>query len=89
MTTPARAVPALLALASVAVFAGSLIWAWATFDFWETVPLIPCVIGAGFFAALALYARRGGLLRPLAVGLAVGVATFVATAFVTLARWEG
>ena len=89
MTTPARAVPALLALASVAVFAGSLIWAWATFDFWETVPLVPCVIGAGLLAALALYARRGGLLGPLAVGLAVGVATFVATAFVTLARWEG
>ena len=87
--TAARAVPALLALASVAVFVGSLIWAWATFDFWETIPLVPCVLGAGTLAALALYARRGGFLAPLGVGLAVAAATFVATAFVTLARWEG
>jgi hypothetical protein len=84
-----RIVSALLALASVAVFVGGLIGAWATFDFWETIPLVPCMIGAGFLAALALYARRGGFLGPLAVGLAVAAATFVATLFVTLARWEG
>lgn len=67
---------------------GSVIGAWATFDFWETIPLIPCVLGAGILAALALYARRGGWVGPLVLGLAVTFVTFVATAFVTLVRWE-
>ena len=83
------AVPPLLALASVAVFVAGVIGAWATFDFWETIPLVPCVVSAGLLAALVLYARRGGFLGPLALGLAVAAATFVATLFVTLARWEG
>jgi hypothetical protein len=84
-----RVVAAPFALASVAVLVGSVIGAWATFDFWETIPLVPCVLGAGTLAALALYARRGGFLAPLALGVAVAAATFVATLFVTLARWEG
>jgi hypothetical protein len=79
---------ALLAVASVAVVVGTLIGAWATFDFWAPIPVFPCVFGAGILAALALYARRGGFLGPLVLGLAVVFATFVATAFVTLARWE-
>ena len=76
-------------MACVAVFVGSLIGAWATFDFWDTVPLIPCVLGAGILAGLSLYARRRRFLGSVALGLAVAVATFVATAFITLARWEG
>lgn len=83
------AAPALLTVASVAVFIGSVVGAWATFDFWETIPLVPCVLGAGAFAALALYARRGRFLAPLVVGLAVTLVTFVATLLVTIARWEG
>jgi hypothetical protein len=84
-----RVVATLFALASAAVLVGSVIGAWATFDFWETIPLVPCVLGAGTFAVLALYARHGGFLAPVALGVAVAAATFVATLFVTLARWEG
>jgi uncharacterized protein YqgC (DUF456 family) len=79
----------LLALASVAVFVGSLIGAWATFDFWETIPLVPCVLGAGILAALALYVRRRRLLGALMLGLAAAFVTLVGTLFVTLSRWEG
>jgi hypothetical protein len=80
---------ALLAVASVAVFVGSLVGAWATFDFWETIPLVPCVLGAGILAALALYARRRRFLGPLVLGLAVAFVTFLSTLFITIARWEG
>jgi hypothetical protein len=76
-------------MASVAVFFGSLIGAWATFDFWETIPLVPCVLGAGILAALALYVPRRRLLGALLLGLAVTLITFVGTLFITLARWEG
>lgn len=76
-------------MASIAVFVGSLFWAWATFDFWETVPLIPCVLGAGILAALALYLRRRRRLPALMLGIGVTLVTFVATLLVTLSRWEG
>jgi peptidoglycan/LPS O-acetylase OafA/YrhL len=79
----------LLGIASVAVFVGSVLWAWATFDFWETIPLVPCVLGAGVLAAFALYVPRRRPLRALGIGLAVTIMTFLATAFVTLSRWEG
>jgi hypothetical protein len=78
-----------LALASVGVLIGSLIGAWVTFDFWETIPLVPCVLGAGSLAGLSLYARRRRFFGSVALGLAVAVATFVATLLITLARWEG
>jgi hypothetical protein len=76
-------------MASVAVVFGSLIGAWLTFDFWETIPMVPCVLGAGILAALALYVRSRRLLGALMLGLAVTGVTFVATLFVTIARWEG
>jgi hypothetical protein len=76
-------------MAAVAVFFGSLIGAWATFDFWETIPLVPCILGTGFLAAAALYLRRRRLLGALILGLAVTSMTFVGTLFITLSRWEG
>ncbi len=79
----------MLAIASVAVFVGSLIGAWATFDFWETIPLVPCVLGAGILAALALYVTRRRLMGALIVGFAVTLMTFVGTYFITSARWGG
>ena len=82
------AASALLALASVAVFVGSLIGAWATFDFWEPVPLFPCVLGAGILAALALYVRRRRFWGPLVLGLAVASTTFAGTLLITVTRWE-
>jgi hypothetical protein len=79
----------LLGIASVAVFVGSLIGAWATFDFWETIPLVPCVLGAGTLAALALYVSRRRLMGALILGVVVTLMTFTGTFFITLARWEG
>ena len=82
-----RLTSALLALAALIVFGGSLIGAWATFDFWETVPLVPCVLGTGLLAGLSVYAERRGFLGPVVLGLAVPAATFLATFVITLARW--
>jgi Na+-transporting NADH:ubiquinone oxidoreductase subunit NqrD len=59
------------------------------FDFWETIPLIPCVLGAGVLAALALYVRRRQVLGALMLGFAVTLMTFIGTFFITLSRWEG
>ena len=81
--------PALLAIASGVLSFGSLAWAWATFDFWETIPLVPCVLGAGMLAALAMYVRRRRPLGALLLGLAVAIMTFIGTLLVTSARWEG
>jgi hypothetical protein len=78
-----------LGLASVGVIVGSLAWAWATFDFWETVPLVPCVGAAGGLAALAVYAAGTHGAVAILVGLAVSGATFIGTALVTIMRWEG
>lgn len=78
---------ALLAAASLAVSLGSFIAAWVTLDFWATIPMVSSVLGAGVFAALALYVRRRRLWSPLVLGLAVAFATFVATFFITFARW--
>jgi len=77
----------LLAIASVAVFVGSLIGAWATFDFWETIPLLPCVFGAGILAALALYVSRRRLMGALILGFVMTLMTFIGTYFITGARW--
>jgi hypothetical protein len=78
-----------LAFASAATFVGTALGAWATFDFWETIPLVPCVLAAGLLAALAAYLPRRSALLGLAVGFVVGCGTFLAALLVTLARWEG
>jgi hypothetical protein len=78
-----------LGFASAVVTIGSLVWAWATFDFWESVPLIPCVGTAGGLAGLAVYAARKNAVPAILVGLSVAAATFIGTALITLARWEG
>jgi hypothetical protein len=76
-----------LASASVAVFVGSLIWAWATSDYWETIPMVPCVVGAGVLAAAASYVHRRRLWVSLGIGIAVTLVTFVATGTVGFSRW--
>jgi hypothetical protein len=91
----APTVVSLLALASICVVVGSVVWAWATFDFWETVPLVPCAGASGLLAAGAVYSgwtgvglwRRAGLA--VFVGVAVALATFIGTGLMTLYRWEG
>jgi uncharacterized protein YqgC (DUF456 family) len=79
----------LLAIASVAVLVGSLIGAWRTADFWETIPLVPCVVGAGTLAAAALYARRRQTAEAVVIGLGVAFVTLVGTLLIALGRWEG
>jgi hypothetical protein len=78
-----------LGLASAVVVVGSLAWAWATFDFWDTVPALPCVGAAGGLAALAVYAAGKHAAAAILVGLSVSGATLIGTALVTIARWEG
>ena len=76
-------------MASGVVFVVSIVWAWATFDFWETIPLVPCMLSAGTLAGLAVYVPRRRPWGALLLGLAVAMMTFIATLFVTLSRWEG
>jgi hypothetical protein len=78
-----------LALASAVVVFGTALGAWATFDFWETIPLVPCVLAAGLLAALAAYVPTRSALMGVAVGFVVGGGTFVVALLITLARWEG
>ena len=77
----------MLAAASVAVFVGSLIAAWATPDFWGGIPLVPCVLGTALLAAAAFYTHRRSLVGALATGVAVTIITFVATLGMSSSRW--
>jgi hypothetical protein len=51
--------------------------------------LVPCVLGAGTLAALALSVSRRRLMRALILGVVVTLMTFIGTYFITGARWEG
>jgi hypothetical protein len=72
---------------TLAIFIASVVWAWATPDFWESAPLIPCVLSAAFFGACATYALRRGLPAAIVMGLVIAVITFITTLSVTSARW--
>ncbi len=54
-----------LALSSLVAVVGSCVWAWAWADvnFWEDVPLYPCVGVAGLLAALAVVASSERLVK--------------------------
>jgi hypothetical protein len=82
-----RVVAFMLATAAMSVIAGSCLWAWASDDFWESVPLYPCVAAAGALAGLALYVGRGRLLRAVALSFATALVTLLGTAIITLVRW--
>ena len=51
-----------LALSSLVAVVGSCVWAWADVNFWEDVPLYPCVGVAGLLAALAVVASSERLV---------------------------
>ena len=72
---------------TVGIFSASVIWAWVTPDFWESVPLVPCVLSAAFFSACAAYSLRRKLLPAAATALATAVIMFVVTLSVSSARW--
>jgi Na+/glutamate symporter len=77
----------ILASAAMCVVIGSCLWAWASEEFWNSVPLYPCAAAAGVLAGSALYVGRGRLLRAAALGVAASLATLLGTAVITLARW--
>jgi hypothetical protein len=83
----ARLIALILAAAALAVVVGSCLWAWASDDFWESVPLYPSAAAAGTLAGLALYVGRGQLLRAAALTLMTSFITLLGTAIITLARW--
>ena len=88
-TPHARAIAITFGVGAGAVFVGSLLWAWATADFWEDAPLLSCVAAAGLLAALAAYVSTRNTLLAVVLGLSLGLATFLGTLIVTLSRWEG
>jgi hypothetical protein len=77
------------ATVSVALAVISAVWAWKTFDFWETIPMVPLVSAAGLFAAVAVYGRARRLVAALLTGVIVTLSVFLVVAFITLSRWEG
>jgi hypothetical protein len=77
----------IFATAALAVVVGSCLWAWASEEFWSSVPLYPSVAAAGTLAGLALYVGRGQLLRAGALTLMTSLVTLLGTAVITLARW--
>ena len=82
-----RLMTLMLATGSGIVVIGSLLWAWATDEFWESVPLYPCVAAAGILAGLALLLGRRSLVRAAAFAVAISLVTLLGTAVITLARW--
>ena len=76
------------AIASAAIFVASVLSAWATFDFWEALPLTASVVGVGLFAGVAAYLPRHQAAFATIVGVLASAATFVTTLFITLARWS-
>ena len=85
-TVPPSAV--LFVVAAGAVLGGTYLWAWLDEDFWQPVPLYPCVAAAGLLAALALYAQSRRLLRAAALAAVISVVSLAGAAVITLARWE-
>jgi Na+/glutamate symporter len=82
-----RVLAFILASAAMCVVTGSYLWAWASEEFWDSVPLYPCAVAAGVLAGSALYVARGRLVRAGALGVAASLATLLGTAVITLARW--
>ncbi len=78
-----------LAVASLAAFLGTMVWAYKTSSFWETVPAFPCIVVTGFLAAAAAYAWRERFGLAVFIGIAVGCGAFVSSLIITLGRWAG
>ena len=76
----------LLTVAAVAAIACSCVWAWASSDFWRTVPLYPAVAVAGLLSGSASQAWRREFARAAAVAAGATLTTLLGTAVITLAR---
>ena len=75
--------------ASLAAAGVSLTWAWATFSYWETVPLLSTITTTGVLAALSVRAGRHRLVSAVGVGVVVALMNFIAVFAITGMRWEG
>jgi hypothetical protein len=67
----------------------SAVWAYSTFDFWESGPLLGSIGLAAGASAGAVYIATRRVLPALLVGLVVSAGHFVLLLATTLSRWEG
>jgi hypothetical protein len=87
------ALPLLFGVGAVGALVGASIWAWATFDYWETTPLLGSVFVVGVLTGLAFYSGLRLRSRLIRVGLSIvggtgaAVLTVIVTGFITLGRW--
>ena len=85
-----RAIAAwVLGSTALVVVAGSAVWAYSTFDFWESGPLLGSIGLAAAASAGALYVATRRVLPALLVGFVVSAGHFVLLLATTLSRWEG
>jgi Na+/glutamate symporter len=77
----------LLTAAALAVVVGSCLWAWASADFWQAMPLYPAVAVAGVLSGSASHAWHRRLGRATLEGVGATLVTLLGTALITLARW--
>lgn len=80
--------PWLLIVSAAAVAAESIVWAWTTFSYWETGPLLPTVLGTGVLALVGSYVEWKRWWFAITLGLASTLGLFVAVAAVTGLRWS-
>jgi hypothetical protein len=74
---------------SLLVVVGSAVWAYSTFDFWESGPILGSIGVATAASAGALYIATRRVLPALLVALLVVAGHFVLLLAITLSRWEG
>jgi hypothetical protein len=71
----------------LAGFVATLVWDYVSRDFWEVVPVVPCAIVTGVFAAATGFSWQRRVLFAVLVGLVIGFATFVVALLVAMGRW--
>jgi Na+/glutamate symporter len=76
-----------LTAAALAVIVGSCMWAWASADFWQAVPLYPAVAVAGVLSGSASHAWHHRPGRATLEGVGATLVTLLGTALISLARW--
>jgi hypothetical protein len=79
----------LLALAALGALIYSAVAAYATFDFWETAPLLASVFVFGAASAGAIYVATHRRLLTVGAAVFLVVGHFVLLAAITLGRWGG
>ena len=89
MTVSRGRTAALLASCALGALVAGAVAAYATFDFWEIVPVLASVLVVGVASAGAAYIATRRRLLTLAAALFLIAGQFVLLAAITLGRWEG